>query len=240
MVAERHTPISLEVNCEPRTNSARIRSTLVGHARSERGFLLVEQLVVIGMMVVVLMAIATAADTGRVVSSRDTELALAVSESQPGLDRMVRELRQAVAINPTGTGTGQCVARANCVDFNIIGPPPTRSPYRVRLACLPLAGSATTSCVRYVSASFSIAATAQSALLVERVLNFDPAAATPVFRYRKKDGSELAAGESLALARTVDVSIQVPAKGNRKTGFAHNIVLHDGAQLKNIDIEAAP
>ena len=228
------------MDCEPLPNSARIRSTLAGHARSERGFSLVESLVVMVLMVVVLMAITTAADTGQVVASRDTELALAVSESQPGLDRMVRELRQAVAINPTGAGAGQCVARANCVDFNMIGPPPTRSPYRVRLACLPQGGVATTSCVRYVSSSFSIAPTVQTDTLVERVLNSDPAAVTPIFRYRKKDRSELAAADSLALARTMDVSIQVPSKGDRKTGFQHSIVLHDGAQLKNIDVESAP
>jgi len=206
----------------------------------ERGFTLIELLVVSLVMVVILIAIANVGDAGQVVAARDGELALAVSESQPGLDRMVRELRQAVAINPTGTGTGQCGSRANCVDFNMIGRLPARSPYRVRYACLPASGSVTTSCVRYVSSNVTVAATAQDARLVERVLNADPASATPVFRYRKKDGSELAATDPLTAARTIDVSIQVPAKGGRKTGFAHNIVLQDGAHLKNIDVESAP
>ena len=215
----------------------------------EAGFTLVELMVSSLVLVVLLIAIANVSDAGQVVATRDGELALAVSESQPGFDRMVRELRQAVALNPSGVGGGSCSSRTNCIDFNVMQRTPTdasgkpiagsaRSLYRIRYACLP--GTVIATCRRYVSSDVIVPATTPGSPVVDRVLNGATTSATPIFRYRTKAGTELAGTDSLTLARTVDVSVQVPAKGGRKTGFVHNIVLHDGAHLKNIDLETAP
>jgi Tfp pilus assembly protein PilV len=236
---------------EPITIVMELAATLRRRLACERGFTLIEALVASLVMVILLIAIAKVGDAGQATATRDGELALAVSESQPGLDRMVRELRQAVAVNATASATGRCAARANCVDFNVMGRTPTdasgkpiagasRSLYRIRYECAATGGATVASCRRYLSPDVTVPATAQGSPVVERVLNWNPASSTPIFRYRTKTGAELAATDPLTAAKTVDVAIQVPAKGTRKTGLAYNIVLQDGAHLKNLDLETTP
>ena len=218
----------------------------------ERGFTLVEMLVVSMILVIILIAVSNVGDVGRTVAVRDTGLALAVSESQPGLDRMVRELRQAVAINPLAATptSGRCSTSNNCVDFNVMGRTPmdasgrpiagsVRPVYRIRYDCPAPGSGSTTGCTRYFSSNVSVPATAASpgSPVVARVMNWPTGSTTPIFRYRTTSGVETT---NLTAARTIDVSMQVPAKGTRKTGFSHNIVLHDGADLKNIDLQTSP
>jgi Tfp pilus assembly protein PilV len=233
------------------TVSMELAAILRRRLACERGFTLIEALVSSLVMIILLIAIAKVGDAGQATATRDGELSLAVSESQPGLDRMVRELRQAGAVNPTGAGTGRCASRANCVDFNVMGRTPTdaagkpiagqpRPVYRVRYDCAATGGATSTSCRRYVSTDVAVPATAPGSPVVARVLNGDSASSTPIFRYRTKTGVELAAADPLTAARKIDVSIQVPAKGARKTGLAYNIVLQDGARLNNLDLETAP
>jgi type II secretory pathway pseudopilin PulG len=135
-----------------------------GRSRAEDGISLVEMLVVMLILGFILAGIVTTSVNSQRLGARDRESAQAVRDAQTAAGRMTAELRQAIAIMPTGAGTGMCTSTntASCIDFLIRTrtiDPTTNNHWirRVRIDCTqpyvaatdPFASSYR-SCVQYV------------------------------------------------------------------------------------------
>jgi competence protein ComGC len=172
----------------------------------ESGFALIEQLVVVAVLGVVVAAILSLGETTQRIAPKDSERAFVIRETQVGLHRMTKELRQSHALVSTGThemdvrvlvgGTEQRV-RYNCSQ-----PHPTEPDYR--------------RCLRYVGTSTT------GEVVIDRVL----AAAGPVFSY---------VTNAQGAITYVEASVEVPARGDLRVGHRHRVALHDGFWMRNFD-----
>jgi Tfp pilus assembly protein PilW len=173
----------------------------------ERGFTLVELVAAALLLTMILGAILALSVTADKVGPRDQERAFAIRDSQVGLARMTRELRQTYQIiSRTSTSmTAQVhtggITRRVVYDCNQNHPTDT----------------GLKQCVRY---TVSGGVNSASVVIVPRVISaaftYEPVgAATPKY---------------------VRILLQVPSKGDRKTdGHKHRIVLDDGFYMRNLD-----
>jgi type II secretory pathway pseudopilin PulG len=75
------------------------------HLRSERGFTLVETLIVASLMIVVLLAIASISDSTKTVANADQRRSDTLTFASAGLNRITDDLRQACYLIPPATAT---------------------------------------------------------------------------------------------------------------------------------------
>jgi prepilin-type N-terminal cleavage/methylation domain-containing protein len=197
---------------EPMTR--RRRSIARRLAGDESGMTLPEVLISMSIFVVLLFAILQLLDTTTAVAPKDTERNDALHEAQVGVHRMVRELRQANDLNGQPTAS-RMNARVPAVDG------PDRY---VLIDCAQPSPRVTglNACRRITAPVSGPVPTDASAgeVIVDRVI--DP----NVFSY-----SPDATGP-----RFVRLKVQVPASGERKTGYGHRLTLDDGFFLRNLTL----
>ncbi|WP_026909968.1 PulJ/GspJ family protein [Patulibacter minatonensis] len=184
-------------------------------AGTDAGHTLVEVLVVSAVLAGVVVAILNVLDTAARTVPRDVEWTHAVAESRTGLHRMVRELRQASVING---------ATPNRIDFETTIDGVTR---RVMYAC-DVAGTSgdLRRCVRLEAAAGAVLpGLSTGETVVDRLRN--GTAADPSFAFTP---------DAIA-PRYVTARLLVPSTGMRRDdGRGHDVVLEDGAELRNQDL----
>lgn len=176
--------------------------------RREDGFTLIELLITASILSVVLLAILALLDVSARIAPQDQERAHAIQESQAGLYRMTRELRQAHAVvgGDADTITVRVLPRTGTAEITVTWdcgtPHPTESSMR---RCTRTVGSGT------------------AEVVIDRVIN----GTRPVFEYDAPPTT----------SRYVRASVIVPARGDRKAenGHRHEIVLADGVYMRNRD-----
>jgi len=194
----------------------------------ERGLTLVELLVTILLLGMVLTAVLAVLDTSARVAPRDAERANAIGEAQAGLDRMVRELRQAYRI--VGWTPSSVQFRVNVLRDSAGTATPEYANLTVEYAC----GGDPGRCLRR-EAPAGQPLPATGTVAIDRVLNGgSQSPARSVFDFdQTPDRSEGAA--TGALPTYVTVRIEVPASGERGAGgHQHTVVLDDGFHVRNV------
>lgn len=193
------------------------RSSTTERARrllgEEGGFTLIELMIGASIMSIVLIAILALLDTSARIVPQDQERGNAIQESQAGVHRMTRELRQAHAVVSGDSDTmtvrvvpqGSSTAITVTWDCGAAHPDPTESAFR--------------RCTRTVG-------TGTAEVVIDRVVN---GSTRPVFDY----GSD-----APTAAKFVKANVIVPARGDRKSGngHKHEIVLADGFYMRNRDV----
>ncbi len=172
----------------------------------ESGFTLIELLVATTVGLLVAGAALALVDSVARIAPRDQERAHAIREAQVGLDRMTRELRQAQSVNG---------ATSTLMDIDVtIGAVTLRVIYDCSRA----------RCVRRQGMP-GAEPPSGGEVVIDRILN--GAAPDPVFVYSPAGSLP---------PDHVEVSIAVPAAGDRKDGHAHSVVLDDGLALRNVGL----
>ncbi len=167
---------------------------------------LIELLVAATVGLLVAGAALTLLDTMARIAPKDQERAHAIREAQVGLDRMTRELRQAQSVNG---------ATATLMDIDVTIGVVTR---RVIYDC------AKPRCMRREGLP-GAEPPGGGEVVIDRVLN--GTRGHPVFAYSPS---------GVLPPNHVEVSIAVPAAGDRKDGHAHRVVLADGLALRNVGL----
>jgi prepilin-type N-terminal cleavage/methylation domain-containing protein len=179
--------------------------------RREHGFTLMELLTAMAVSLIVGAAALTLVDIAAPQADRELQREVAIAEGRGGLERMLREIRNANAVNatsptlididaPTASGAQRIVYECNSA-FQAVQ-------YR--------------QCVRYtgpVNGSVS-----GGLVVVERLIN--GTTSQPVFTY------------SPDKIRPVVVKVQLvlPASGGPAPGYMHRVVFRDAAFLRNLDL----
>lgn len=189
----------------------------------ERGFTLPEILVSIVVFGFVLTAILSVLDTTAALSTRDQERPAAIHEARSGLSSMVRELRQAYQVVSASPNQMEVLVRLNGVDMNVS--------YRCDVA---ITGSTLHRCYRLAAPNGeSLPSLEQGKVVVDRLVN--GTAADPVFCALDQEANACGPPDPAAEASNYyGVTVKVPAKGERKSGYKGNVVFHDGFSLPNI------
>ena len=175
--------------------------------RDERGFTLVEQLVVCIGLVAILGAILGLGEVASKTAPVERERVHAAQEAQVGLYKMTRELRRAhgIAIEPFKATAQMLINGAAVTVVYDCSAAPVNG---LRKCERQQAGTTTTT-------------------VVERVANAD---SRPVFTAQTRNDS--AGVPWVTYVRTI---IEVPARGERTVGARSRIVLDDGFYLRNVD-----
>ncbi len=179
--------------------------------REERGAVLVEVLVVALLLVVVTSGSLVMLEGAQREAPREQARADAVKSAQVQLDRMTRELRQAVRVHASSY---------NYVDFDVQSGGQTR---RVMYDCRGAGNDARyRGCVRREAdgGSWGI-----DEVIVDRLLNGTDDEAGRVFT-----------ADHPLVPRFIEVRIRVPASGELRKGYSHDVVLNDGTYLRNLDL----
>jgi prepilin-type N-terminal cleavage/methylation domain-containing protein len=179
--------------------------------RAQDGFTLMELLTAMAISLAVGAAALTLVDIAAPQADRELQREVAISEGRSGLERMLREIRNADSVNatsptlidvdtPTASGAQRVVYECNSA-FQAVQ-------YR--------------QCVRYsgpVNGSVS-----GGSVVVERLIN--GTTSQPVFTY------------SPDRIRPVVVRVQLvlPASGGPAPGYMHRVVFRDAAFLRNLDL----
>ena len=179
---------------------------LLNRLRDERGFTLVEQLVVSAGLVVILGAILGLADVASKTGPVERERVHAIQEAQVGLDKMTRELRRAHAITIEPFKA--------TADIMLNG-----SPVTVVYDCT-VAVNGLRTCDRQQAGQ-----TTQT--VIARVAN---ATSRPVFTAQVRNDAS-----GIPWTTYVRTIVEVPGRGERTTGANARIVLDDGFYLRNVD-----
>ena len=179
--------------------------------RGEDGFTLVELLVGMAMSLVIGAGALALLDIAEPLSDRELQREVAVAEGRSGLERMIRDLRNADLVNATS---------ATLIDVNTRTP---SGPQRVVYQCNSAFQVVTyRQCVRYagpVGGSVS-----NGIVVIERLIN--GTTSQPVFTYVP----------DRIRPRVARIQIVLPASGGPAPGYMHRIVLRDAAFLRNLDL----
>lgn len=171
----------------------------------ERGFSLIELLVAMTVLATVMLATLAVLDSSSRMARSDTDRASAIQEAQVGLDRMVRELRHARAVNS---------ASPQVLDVMVLQRGVAR---RVVFDCS-VAHPSTTGQRRCTRSADGGAA----AVLVDRVRNIG--AVSGAFTYTPATGTP----------KHVTVRLGVAVDDGRTGGHFRSLVLTDGTALRNV------
>ncbi len=185
--------------------------------RDQSGYSLPELLTVMAVLPIVLSAVLLFTEKAQLSANNDTERSHTIRETQVGLDRMTRELRQAHTL--VGPLSGYRV------EF-YVGALNTRVVHDCNEA--DPADAALKRCVRYEIAADGTE-TARKPLIGRVVNQASGAASTPVFTYTPTPGDP-------TTAKHVQVKVEVNARGARKEGYRYRVVLDDGVHLRNRDL----
>jgi len=176
----------------------------------ERGFTLIEVLLVSTLLIVVLGAILSMLDTTSRVSARDQERPIAIREGQVGLYRMTRELRQATQLYSLTDYRAEVQVTVGGVA------------QRVLYACdVTPAGSSYRQCTRAASTNLSAALSPGTTAVVERLQNgtsADPV--DPVF--------------TLSSSSYAKVSLLVPENPEWAGDSRRSTAFKDGFYMRNL------
>lgn len=179
-------------------------------AREEGGFTLPELLTSIAIFAFLLVALLGVLDAGARHAPRDQERALAIRDTQVGVARMVRELRQAYRLEGWGSNFIRFDVRRLSTNTNLL----------VEYDC----GNANPGkCVRR-QAAVGGTLPAQGPAVIPRILNSASSGANAVFNYSDP-----------VRPRYVTVRIEAPASGElKRSGHTHRIVYEDGFYVRNL------
>jgi Tfp pilus assembly protein PilV len=179
----------------------------------ESGFTLVELLVSSSLLVVILGAVLALLATTNKVQARDQERTHAVRDTQVGIYRMTRELRQAYSIVSSSGYTIRAHVWEQGVDhdvtFDCSGTSSAGPPYG--------------QCVRFETGS---SGQGPSTVVIDRLLNSSSSGKPPVFSF-------VANGSGRTTYATVH--LETPAKGARADGYLYTVVYDDGFYMRNLD-----
>ncbi|MEX2196448.1 MAG: hypothetical protein WD844_14280 [Thermoleophilaceae bacterium] len=178
--------------------------------RAERGYTIVEALVVVVLLIVVLGGTLSLLDTTAQIAPQENERAHAVREAQVGLGTMVRELRQSRSVEAGYSATGLTVRT-----------PVAGVPTRVAWDCTPDSVSRPG---EDLSACRRVQYAADDTTVVSTTHPLDRLMSDQVFDYTVESGR----------IQFVTARIEVPASGEREQGLDHRIVLDDGFFLRNV------
>jgi type II secretory pathway pseudopilin PulG len=198
---------------QPRCRRARASHRLVPPRRllEDAGFTLVELLVASVAAIVVFSATLVLLHSSQQVQARDSEWALVMQEDRAGLARMVRDMRQATKVEEAKPG--------KIVFLATIGGKSWKISYECGVA---QSGTTFTECLRLAAEAGNALpgtgpATARDVLNGSAVFSYSPSTAEP---------------------KLVTAKIELPAKGTLKqagsSGYNHNVVLEDGAFMRNL------
>ena len=180
-----------------------------GPLQDERGFTLVETLMVTALVAVVLTAILSLGETASRIARTDTERSAVITESGAGLYQMTRELRKA-----SSTGCGASITVSNYAFSGCIVSGGTMQQVSYNCAVATPGHAGWTRCVRTVGG--------QSRVVVDRLLNV--ANSRPVFTCTPS---------SCSAPTFVEAAIEVPAAGDLQHGHKSTIFYNDGFALRN-------
>ena len=174
------------------------------------GFTLVELLVSMTLALVIAATSLLLLDAAIPHADRELQREVAVGEARSGLERMVREIRNADRVNATSP---------TLIDINA----PTASGARRIVYQCNAAFQAVTyrQCTRYSGAVGG--AVSGGSVVVERLIN--GTTSQPVFTYLPDKFSP----------RVVQTQIVVPASGGPAPGYTHRVILRDAAYMRNVD-----
>ncbi len=190
---------------------AHARTSLLPRLRCEDGFTLVELLAAMALSLVISAGALVLLDIAAPQSDRELQRQVAVSEGRSGLERMLREVRNADAVNATSP---------SLIDVNTVTP---AGPRRVVYQCSSAFQAVVyRQCVRYSGPVDGAVANGQ--VVVERLIN--GTTSQPVFTYVP----------DRIRPRVVRVQVVLPASGGPAPGYMHRIVLRDAAFLRNLDL----
>jgi hypothetical protein len=177
-------------------------------------------MMVASLLVIVLGAILMLGEASQRIAPRETERALVIREAQVGMHRMTRELREAHnVVTPAAGGSGAVID---------VWVPTSTSPFerRVSYECNVAhpTDAAYTRCVRYDVSAAGVKSNGQ--VVVDRVLNGAVGSTLPVF----VRGSVASQTDEY-----VKATVEVAARGDRRTGYSSKILLEDGFYMRNLD-----
>ena len=179
--------------------------------RGQEGFTLVELLTAMAISLVVAAGALTLVDIAAPQSDRELQRQVAVGEGRAGLERMVREIRNADLVNATSP---------TLIDVNTPTPSGAR---RVVYQCNSAFQAVQyRQCVRYSGAVGGAVSNGQ--VVVERLIN--GTTSQPVFTYVP----------DRIRPRLVRVQVVLPASGGPAPGYIHRVVFRDGVFLRNLDL----
>lgn len=179
--------------------------------RGEAGFTLTELLVAMFLSLIVAAGALKLLELAAPQSDREIQRQAAVAEGRSGLERMMRELRNADLIN-SSSGTQ--------IDINT---PTASGPRRVVYQCnAAFQAVAYRQCVRFSGPVGGLVANGQ--VVIERLIN--GTTSQPVFTYLP---------DSIR-PRLVNAKIVVPASGGPAPGYQHRLVLKDATFMRNLDL----
>src|SRR3954470_18706914 len=180
--------------------------------RDEAGWTLVELMITAGLLAVVLTAILSLLDTTNKLAPVDQERAHDLRETQVGVYRMTRELRQGHSLVQTGPYVVEAHVYAGGADHDVV--------YDCSGASsAPDYGQ----CIRYEKTGGS---PGPSTPVVDGLLNKPGSGLVPVFTYTQHGGKTTYG----------NVRVEVSAKGTKRNGYSHRIVFQDGFYLRNLDL----
>lgn len=175
--------------------------------RSETsGFTLVEMMVTAAMLSVILSAILSLTATSEKLAPRDQEWAFTLRDSQVALHGMTRELRHTYQLNSATSTSIDATVQANGSAKRVVYDCNQPHPTDPSLK----------QCVRYVI----------NGATVGPKIPIIPAVKSAAFSYEPVGSNP---------PKFVRVTLRIPAAGDRKDGFRHDIVLDDGIYLRNLD-----
>lgn len=186
--------------------------------REQGGFALAELLVAMLCFMFVMTAVLSLLESSSRVVPRDQERSLSIREAQSGLGRMVRELRQAYEIVGTSPSSMRVKVRLR-KDDPATATVETHSNWLVEYDCgVGVSGK----CVRKEARPGQVPP-ASGPTVIQRVSN---PADKPVFSFETDTDS--------VNPVYVKVRVEVPASGERKSGYSHKVVLEDGFFARNM------
>jgi hypothetical protein len=182
----------------------------------ESGYALTELLLVSSLLVIVLGAILMLGEASQRIAPRETERAIVIRDAQVGMHRMTRELREAHNVVSPLAG-----ASAAVFDAWVATPSGER---RVSYECNVAhpTDASYTRCVRYDVAANGTKSNPQ--VVVDRVLNGAAGSTLPVFVRGGAPTTDY-----------VKATVEVAARGDRKTGYSSKVLLEDGFYMRNLD-----
>jgi len=182
----------------------------------ERGFSLVELMVVILVLGVMMGAILGSLEATHRAAPQDQERADVIRDTQSGLNRMTRELRHAYKVTSAGKWSITAAIYKNggttTVTYDCTSVDPSNSAYRI--------------CNR---SSTGGSGSTSNAPVITRVLLVQPAGGgqpPDVFTYDTNSAGHI---------NYVGVTVVTSAQGDRKQGYTHKVTLSDGFFLRNVD-----
>lgn len=190
-----------------------LRSRLRAGVADQRAFTLIETLFTAVMLTIVIGAILSLSDAAQKVVPREEALAFTVRDAKVALDAMTRQLRQAQAVTS---------ASATSMDVSV---PVRGAPGTVRRILFDCnePHPTTAGLKQCISRTYAGAVIGPKVTLIPRVTSatftYTPATATPPANPPK----------------FAQLTLKVPASGERNDGYSHSVFLDDGFYMRNLD-----